>query len=38
MKEFLDLVKSSIFCDLLNLRIIWSSAELIIIITCEVCH
>ena len=27
VKKFLDLVKSSIFCDLLNWRIIWSSTE-----------
>ena len=27
VKKFLDLVKSSIFCVLLNLRIIWPSTE-----------
>ena len=28
VKKFLDLVKSSIFCVLLNLRIIWPSTNL----------
>ena len=27
VKKFLDLVKSLIFCDLMNWRIIWSSTE-----------